>query len=128
MIKRLSILMLCMVAGCMTHAPVIPARYQIGIPSADAATNEPIAGQVYLGRVYKSYTIPIVAHTNNTDIDPADPAYTDVQPTAGPPGEPMLISPWTAGATTPGVSGTASSSMTPASGQTWCGRLLMITA
>lgn len=78
MIKRLSILMLVLVAGCMTHAPVIPSRYQIGIPQADAATNEPIAGQVYLGRVYKSYTIPIVAHTNNANMDPDSPAYIDV--------------------------------------------------
>lgn len=78
MIKRLSILMLCLAAGCVSTSPVIPPRYQLGIPAADAATNDPIAGQVYLGRVYKSYTIPIFALTNNAYIDPADPAYTDI--------------------------------------------------
>jgi hypothetical protein len=78
MTNKLHILALALIGGCVSTSPIIPPRYQVGIPSADAATNDPVAGTVYLGRVFKSYTIPIVAITNNANIDPESPAYLDI--------------------------------------------------
>ena len=72
--RKAWILVMLIVGGCVFTPPMIPPRYQIGVPSANAAT----PGTVYLQGVYSSYTISVCAMTNNTHLDPSSPYYADI--------------------------------------------------
>lgn len=68
---RLSILALMFVGGCMSTAPIMPERYQLSIPTANAA-DVVLIGSSAIGKTLEdgnTYTITWMAQTNvNSDL------------------------------------------------------------
>jgi hypothetical protein len=75
--RILTAMLMIAAAGCITHppAPELVSRYTLGTPVGDSGGNE---GRVYLGDAYHWYTCSVIAHTNNSDMDPDSPAYADI--------------------------------------------------
>lgn len=72
--KRAWILLLLVLAGCATTAPVIPPRWQLSVPHANATET----GTVYLGNVYSSYTIYLTATTNTSGMATNTQEWLDI--------------------------------------------------